>query len=192
MYTHAYMYTHVLLQHYAADFSLLHKLKIFIYMSDRPQGTDLTLVFSLSSFSIFFPLPSISVRSFSSPKQTSVSSMFSSSVRSFSSLPCHATFPTHDTVDKDTVEMDIVAMDIDMDVADMDLVVLGNTTGPLVHYWVRDAKCTWSSYENSYKFENTFLKNGRNDNWELNFIWQLHFGSKYLHWASEASQGGHI
>ena len=66
MYT-TYMYTHVLLQHYAADFSLLHKLKIFIYMSDRPQGTDLTLVFSLSSFSIFFPLPSISVRSFSSP-----------------------------------------------------------------------------------------------------------------------------
>ena len=71
----------------------------------------------------------------------------------------HATFPTHDTVDKDTVEMDkdtvemdkntvemdMVAMDMtdmDMDVVDMDLVVLGNTTGPLVHYWVRNTKCT--------------------------------------------------
>ena len=115
------------------------------------------------------------MRPFSCPKQTSVSSMFSSSVRSFSSLPCHATFPTHDTVDKDTVEMDIVAMDIDMDVADMDLVVLGNTTGPLVHYWVRDAKCTWSSYENSYKFEKKNRENlfAKRKKWQLGIKFYL-------------------
>ena len=67
MYTHAYTCIHMFSFNTMLLTFRFYINWIYLYMSDRPQGTDLTLVFSLSSFSIFFPLPSISVRSFSSP-----------------------------------------------------------------------------------------------------------------------------
>merc|ERR1712077_183556 len=76
-----------------------------------------------------------------------------------------------DVVDMDVVDMDVVDMDmVDIDMVDMDMVDQRNVTqcnlsrswirwttghghsGPrkqsisLVHYWVRHAKCTWSSF----------------------------------------------
>ena len=76
-----------------------------------------------------------------------------------------------DVVDMDMVDMDMVDMDIeDMEIVDMDMVDRRNvtqrnlshswirwTTGhghsvprkrsiAIVHYWVRHAKCTWSSF----------------------------------------------
>ena len=77
-----------------------------------------------------------------------------------------------DMVDMDVVDMDMVDIDmVDMEMVDMDMVDQRNVTqcnlfrswirwttghghsGPrkqsisMVHYWVRHAKCTWSSLE---------------------------------------------
>ena len=59
----------------------------------------------------------------------------------------------------DVGDMDMVDMDmVDMDMMDMDMVDMDNGhghSGPrkrsiaMVHYWVRHAKCTWSSFYSS-------------------------------------------
>merc|ERR1719150_2607759 len=78
----------------------------------------------------------------------------------------HIDMADMDMLDKDMVDMDMVDMDmVDMDIVDQRNVMQPNlshswiqwTTGhghsgprkqsiSMVHYWVRHAKCTWSSF----------------------------------------------
>ena len=89
-------------------------------MSD-PQVTVLTSKFkSLKTFPSFLPFQ---CDLFLPPSKPVLAPCFRLQFDLFLPSLSHATFPTHDTVDKDTVEMDMVAIDMtdmDMEVADMD------------------------------------------------------------------------